>query len=47
MVRGNYNLSSHLSEFQVKYAFCTAPVDMEVDNGVARTCFVRIARRRV
>ncbi|CAG9529470.1 unnamed protein product [Cercopithifilaria johnstoni] len=30
---------------KVKYAFCTAPVDMEVDNGVARTCFVRIARR--
>ncbi|VDK66211.1 unnamed protein product [Onchocerca ochengi] len=30
---------------QVKYVFCTAPIDMEVDNGVARTCFVRIARR--
>ncbi|VBB29498.1 unnamed protein product [Acanthocheilonema viteae] len=30
---------------KVKYAFCTAPVDMEVDNGIARTCFVRIARR--
>ncbi|KAM3728112.1 ATP-dependent RNA helicase [Dirofilaria immitis] len=30
---------------KVKYAFCTAPVDMEVDNGVARACFVRIARR--
>lgn len=30
---------------KVKYAFCTAPVDMDVDNGVARACFVRIARR--
>uniref|UniRef100_A0A915Q7P2 RNA helicase n=1 Tax=Setaria digitata TaxID=48799 RepID=A0A915Q7P2_9BILA len=30
---------------KVKYVFCTAPVDMEIDNGVARTCFVRIARR--
>uniref|UniRef100_A0A2K6VUE1 RNA helicase n=1 Tax=Onchocerca volvulus TaxID=6282 RepID=A0A2K6VUE1_ONCVO len=30
---------------KVKYVFCTAPIDMEVDNGVARTCFVRIARR--
>ncbi|VDO56322.1 unnamed protein product [Brugia timori] len=32
---------------KVKYAFCTAPVDMDVDNGVARACFVRIARRQV
>ncbi|VDN07537.1 unnamed protein product [Thelazia callipaeda] len=30
---------------KVRYAFCTAPVDMDMDNSVARTCFVRIARR--
>lgn len=30
---------------KVRYAFCTAPVDIEVDNGVARACFVRLARR--
>ncbi|VDN19509.1 unnamed protein product [Gongylonema pulchrum] len=30
---------------KVRYAFCTAPVDMEFDNGISRACFVRIARR--